>query len=77
MLTKQEIKHYDERGYVIPDFRLPVTLLSRLKEALEGLLATYTDVAQEDLANPHMLPPTEGPNTNPFMSAARHPCRNM
>src|SRR5258706_1116313 len=73
MLTQQEIEHYRERGYVIPDFRLPDPLLARLKEGLDGLLATYTDVAQEDLANPHMLPPTEGSEINPFMSAARHP----
>ena len=73
MLTQQEIEHYQKRGYVIPDFRLPDALLSRLKQGLDGLLATYTDVAQEDLANPHMLPPTEGSKINPFMGAAQHP----
>jgi ectoine hydroxylase-related dioxygenase (phytanoyl-CoA dioxygenase family) len=72
-LTQAEIEHYRERGYVIPRYRLPPGLLAQLRTALDGLLASYTDVAPEDLANPHMLPPTEGPGTNPFMQAARQP----
>jgi ectoine hydroxylase-related dioxygenase (phytanoyl-CoA dioxygenase family) len=72
-LTDQELQHYQDRGYVIPRYRLTAPLLDRLKRALDGVLATYTDVAQEDLANPHMIPPTEGPEVNPFMEAARHP----
>ena len=72
-LTKAELEHYREHGYVIPRYRLPEPLLQRLRDATEQLLAAYTDVAQEDIANPHMLPPTEGPDMNPFMQAARHP----
>jgi ectoine hydroxylase-related dioxygenase (phytanoyl-CoA dioxygenase family) len=73
MLTTQEIEHYRERGYVIPRYRLPDDLLRDVRSGLDRLLASYTDVAQEDLANPHMLPPTDGPGTNPFMRAARQP----
>lgn len=73
MLSAREVGQYHERGYVIPDFRLPDALLGRLRQGMEALLATYTDVKQEDLANPHMLPPTQGPGANPFMTAARHP----
>jgi len=72
-LSESEIDHYREQGYVIPKFRLPDELLARLRAALDRLLATYTDVAQEDIANPHMLPPTQGPDMNPFMTAARYP----
>jgi ectoine hydroxylase-related dioxygenase (phytanoyl-CoA dioxygenase family) len=72
-LTAAEIEHFREQGYVIPDFRLPDELLGRLRGGLDRLLATYTDVKPEDLANPHMLPPTKGPECNPFMEAARHP----
>ncbi|MBM3394354.1 MAG: phytanoyl-CoA dioxygenase family protein [Betaproteobacteria bacterium] len=68
-----DVEHYRERGYVIPDFRLPAALLRRLREGMEGMLATYTDVKQEDLANPHMLPPAPGESANPFLEAARHP----
>jgi hypothetical protein len=72
-LTQAELDHYRERGYVIPRYRLPDDLLQRMRQSLDGLLATYTDVAPEDLANPHMLPPTEGTQANPFMQAARRP----
>ena len=72
-LTEAEIEHYRDRGYVIPKWRLSDELLARLRSALDQLLATYTDVAQEDIANPHMLPPTEGLDMNPFMAAAREP----
>ena len=51
-LTSAEIEHFRERGYVIPDFRLPDAILGRLRDSLDRLLATYTDVKPEDLANP-------------------------
>lgn len=73
VLSETELAHYRERGYVIPRFRLPDALLTELRAALDGLLAAYTDVKPEDLANPHMLPPTSGPQANPFMRTARHP----
>jgi ectoine hydroxylase-related dioxygenase (phytanoyl-CoA dioxygenase family) len=72
-LGPEELAHYRERGYVIPQYRLPRPLLERLKSGLDSVLASYTDVAQEDLANPHMIPPLQGPGLNPFMEAARHP----
>jgi len=72
-LSDQELEHYREQGYVIPRYRLPAALLDRLRRAVDQVLASYTDVAQEDLANPHMIPPSEGPQTNPFLEAARHP----
>jgi ectoine hydroxylase-related dioxygenase (phytanoyl-CoA dioxygenase family) len=73
ILTPAELAHYRSRGYVIPQYRLPRPLLDRLKSGLESVLANYNDVAQEDLANPHMIPPTQGPGLNPFLEAARHP----
>jgi chlorinating enzyme len=72
-LTQQELEHYREHGYVIPSFRLPPDLLARLKRAVGETIDRYTDVRPEDLANPHMMPPTSGPDLNPFMAAARHP----
>jgi len=73
VLSDEELAHYKEHGYVLPRYRLPDPLLQRLRRSLDQLLAAYTDVAQEDLANPHMLPPVSGPDMNPFMAAARHP----
>ena len=72
MLSADERAHYREQGYVVPRYRLPDPLLRRLRDGVDRLLACYTDVAQEDLANAHMIPPTDGPETNPFMQAARH-----
>ena len=71
-LSAAELSHYHDRGYVIPDFRLPATLVSDLRASLDGLLAAYRDVAPEDLANPHMLPPAAD-GANAFMRAATHP----
>jgi hypothetical protein len=72
ILSAQELQHYREQGYVFPKYRLPKPLLDRLRQGIDRLLETYTDVAQEDLANPHMIPPTEGAQPNPFMETARH-----
>jgi len=72
VLSAQEIQQYKEQGYLFPKYRLPAPLLDRLTKGIDRLLGTYTDVAQEDLANPHMIPPTEGAHLNPFMETARH-----
>src|SRR5512141_1486 len=72
-LSADELAHYHEHGYVLPRYRLPETLLQRLRDSLDRLLASYTDVPQEDLANPHLLQPTGRPDLNPFGVAARHP----
>jgi Phytanoyl-CoA dioxygenase (PhyH) len=73
VLTPQELEHYREQGYVIPAFRLPDDLLVRLRAAVDRILTDYTDVAPEDLANPHMMPPPAEADVNPFLAAARHP----
>jgi ectoine hydroxylase-related dioxygenase (phytanoyl-CoA dioxygenase family) len=73
MLTAEEIRHYRDRGYVIPRFRLPGDLLGRLREGVDRMLSTYTDVAQEDLANPHMIPSSAQAGPNPFLESARNP----
>lgn len=72
-LSTAEIEQFREEGYVIPKYRLPDEVLARLRGALDGLLATYVDVAPEDLANPHMLPNGPDNAVNPFMLAARQP----
>ena len=72
-LSAGEIEHYREYGYVLPRFRLPDDLLQTLRSAVDKVLDTYTDMAQEDIANPHMIPSIAGLADNPFMAAARHP----
>jgi ectoine hydroxylase-related dioxygenase (phytanoyl-CoA dioxygenase family) len=73
MLTQEEIRRYEDRGYVIPNYRLPGKLVDRLRDGVDRVLATYTDVAQEDLANPHMIPWSEARGPNPFLETARDP----
>jgi ectoine hydroxylase-related dioxygenase (phytanoyl-CoA dioxygenase family) len=73
MLTPVELEHYREHGYVIPAWRVPTPLLQRLRDGVDRLLERYSDVAPEDLANPHMMPPLEGAQVNPFMAVAREP----
>jgi len=73
ILSAAELEHYREEGYVLPRARLPGDLLQRLQQGVDSVLATYTDMAQEDIANPHMIPSVAGLDENPFMAAARHP----
>lgn len=73
MLTTAELAHFHAHGYVIPQYRLPASLLQRLRDGLDRVLERRTDVAPEDLANPHMMRPLDGAQINPFMAAARDP----
>lgn len=72
MLSTEEIRQYQDSGYVIPRYRLPGDAVSRLRDGVDQVLATYTDVAQEDLANPHMIPSSGAAAANPFLEAARN-----
>ncbi len=71
MLSTEEIRRYRDSGYVIPRYRLSADALGRLRDGVDRVLATYTDVAQEDLANPHMIPSSSSAGANPFLEAAR------
>jgi hypothetical protein len=73
MLSAEELQHYRQKGYVLPRFRLPDDLLQRLRQGVDAVLSACTDVSQEDIANPHMIPSIAGFEENPFMEAARHP----
>ena len=73
VLSAQEVAHYHEHGYVIPDYRVPETLLTQLQRAVDVLLTDYTDVAPEDLANPHMMPSDSESEPSAFMAVARQP----
>lgn len=53
-LTPAEAKTYREDGLVIPDFRLPDSLLARLREALDRVLAMNPDISPDRLTNAHI-----------------------
>ena len=40
-LSKSEIETYQNKGYVIPDYKVPENVLRSLKEALEETLQNY------------------------------------
>jgi len=46
MLTEAQIAQYHERGYVIPDFRLPETVLEDLRADHARLVARHPDLRQ-------------------------------
>ena len=46
MLTDAQLEHYRERGYVIPDFRLPESLLEDLRADHARLVARHPELRQ-------------------------------
>lgn len=53
-LTKEEIAHYRKEGYVIPEYRLPESLVARLREMLDRLIADNPTVRPEGLMGVHI-----------------------
>lgn len=46
MLTQQQLTHYHEQGYVIPDFRLPASTIQSIKDDFDRLLVGYPEFRQ-------------------------------
>ena len=46
MLTLQQLTHYHEQGFVIPDFRLPVSAIQSIKDDFAQLLVRYPEFRQ-------------------------------
>ncbi len=53
-LSDAEIAQYHDRGYVIPQWRLPEGLLTEMREALEVLMAANADVSRDSMFCPHI-----------------------
>jgi hypothetical protein len=53
MLTENEIKTYREEGLVVPGYRLPDDVLSRLNQAVNKLIADHPGIRPELLSGPH------------------------
>ena len=69
-LGEKAIRHYRERGYVIPAYRLPAKLLGELRDACDRVIAANPETRPEYLMNPHLM---QWPGAdNPFMEAASH-----
>ena len=52
-LSKFEIESYQARGYVVPNHKIPVQMLERLRLALEETIKSNPDVRPEQLASIH------------------------
>jgi hypothetical protein len=53
-LTAEEIAHYHRDGWVRPAFRLPETQVTRMREALDDLIARNPGVRPEKLVSAHI-----------------------
>ena len=56
-LTAEEISRYHEKGYVVPDYRLPDNVLSSMREAYDELLAANRELGSDFLLGPHLTRP--------------------
>ena len=56
MLTQDEIKQYNEFGYVIPrKFKLGTEILAELQHALEFVLKSNPEIQPDRIMNPHSV----------------------
>ena len=46
MLTPQQLTHYHEQGFVIPDFRLPASTIQSIKDDFDRFLVRYPEFRQ-------------------------------
>ena len=53
MLSEVEIKHYQDEGYVIPDYQLPHAIVEGMREELECLLDRNPQLTADSLFVPH------------------------
>ena len=58
-LSEVEIQSYREKGYVVPDYRVPEAMMERLRAALEETLVANPDIRPEQLAA--IMTPKSGP----------------
>jgi ectoine hydroxylase-related dioxygenase (phytanoyl-CoA dioxygenase family) len=66
-LSKQEIDQYEDRGYLIPSYRLPAAQLADLRETLDNLIRDNPDVRPEKLVSAHI----QGDNGEGVKGSAR------
>ena len=53
-VSEAEIKTYNERGYVVPNLRLPGEWIPKLDAAVERLIAANPEVRPERLVSVHI-----------------------
>lgn len=69
MLSDAEVRHYHDKGYVIPDYRLPDDVVQAMRDELDLLLAANPQLTADSLFVPH------APGGNPQGMTASNPGR--
>ncbi len=60
-LSDAEIIRYQEKGYLVPDYRLPRTVVLEMKNEYERLIENNPDVTSDFMLGPHLEKPgTQG-----------------
>jgi len=62
-LTNEEVTHYREHGYLIPNFRLPKARVDRLRDSLDQLIRDNPGVRPEKLVSAHVVGRDRGVNS--------------
>ena len=52
-LSAEEIARYRDEGLIIPNYRVPESLLGQMRGEVDRLIANHPDVAPEQLSGPH------------------------
>ena len=52
-LSTSEIEYYRDEGFVVPEFRLPAEQVTRLRAALDSVIAANPDIRPEQLVSVH------------------------
>lgn len=62
-LTNEEVTHYREQGYLIPNFRLPKARVDRLRDSLDHLIRDNPGIRPEKLVSAHVVGRGRGANS--------------
>lgn len=74
-LTDAQVAQYHEKGYLIPDYRLPGDILDRMRTAYQELLEANLRLGADFLLGPHLTKPgAQGVVGDPvWLEFATHP----
>ena len=64
-LSETELNRYKEKGYLVPDFRLPRTVVLEMKNEYEALIKNNPGISPDFMLGPHLdKPGTQGVKGN-------------
>ncbi|NKB60923.1 MAG: phytanoyl-CoA dioxygenase family protein [Gammaproteobacteria bacterium] len=74
-LSQAQIEQFREKGYIIPDYRLPQSTLQSMRQQYEALLEENASVSPDFMLGPHLTTPgSQGiRGSNHWLEFATHP----